>query len=132
MLAEYYWPLYHTHVTAVVLSLALFVVRGALMLARSEWLKAFILRVFPHIVDTVLLLSGIGLALALAANPLVHHWLTAKIVALVVYIVLGMMALRRGRTLLVRSVAFLAAIAVFGYIYAVAITKHPLPIALLG
>lgn len=112
------------HVGAVTLSLTLFVLRGGGMVLAARWLDHRLVRVLPHVVDTVLLLSALALAAQLPpATP--YGWLVAKIVALIVYIVLGIVALRRGRTLRSRLAAFVAALVTFSYIVSVAITKSP-------
>lgn len=84
-------------------------------------------RIAPHVIDTVLLASAIALALMLRQYPFVADWLTAKILALVVYIGLGLMALRFARARRTQLFAWLAAQAVFIYIVAVALTHNPLP-----
>ena len=113
------------HVTAVTLSLTLFVVRAGWMLRAPERLRRRWVRIVPHVVDTVLLLSGVWLAWQLGILG-VRGWLPAKLVGLLVYIVLGAVALRRGRARGVRIAAAIAAIATFAYIVSVAITKSPL------
>ena len=92
-----YWLL-KLHIATVLLSLAGFVVRGVWMLRGSSLLRARWVRATPHIVDTLLLASGIGLIFTLHLYPTQQPWLVAKLVALVVYIVLGAIALKRGRT----------------------------------
>lgn len=84
-------------------------------------------RVVPHAVDTVLLASAIALAVMIEQHPLVHGWLTAKVIGLIAYIVLGTLALKRGRTPAIRLTAFCGALLVFSYIVAVAITKSVMP-----
>lgn len=115
------------HITAVTLSGAGFVLRGVWMLRDSPLLKARLTRILPHIIDTVLLGSAIWLSLRLYQYPFVHGWLTAKVLALVLYIVLGTLALKRGRTRRARIVSFAAALATFLYILAVAVTRNPFP-----
>jgi uncharacterized membrane protein SirB2 len=115
------------HVTAVALSGTGFVLRGVWMLRDSPRLQARLARILPHVIDTVLLGSAILLALRIYQYPFVHGWLTAKVVALLAYIVLGSLALKRGRGRRVRTVSFALALAVFLYIVAVAITRSPLP-----
>ena len=115
------------HLGCVVFSGAGFVLRGAWMLRGSPLLAQRWVRVLPHVVDTVLLASAIALAVMLAQYPLVQGWLTAKLVGLVVYIALGTIALKRGRTRAVRLTAFGGALLVFAYIVAVALTKSVLP-----
>lgn len=121
-----YIALKHLHVTFVALSGLLFLVRGIWMLRDSARLQQRWVRIAPHLVDTLLLASAIGLALVSHQYPGQMPWLTAKMVALVGYIVLGTVALKRGRTKGVRSAAFAGALACFAYIVAVALTKNPL------
>lgn len=115
------------HVACVVLSLAGFTARGGLMLAGSPLLAARFVRVAPHVIDTLLLASAAWLAWGLQQYPFVHGWLTAKVLGLIVYIVLGTIALRRGRTRAVRATAFAGALLAAAYIVAVALTRQPLP-----
>ena len=113
------------HVGSAMLSISGFVLRGVWMQQDSPLLRARVTRVLPHVVDTVLLLSAIALALRIAQYPFVHAWLTAKVLALLAYIVLGSFALKRGRTRRARNIAFAAALGVFLYIVAVAIARSP-------
>jgi uncharacterized membrane protein SirB2 len=115
------------HVASAALSIAGFVARGTLMLRGSPWLRARFVRVAPHVVDTLLLASGVWLAWLLGQVPFVHGWITAKLGALLAYIVLGSVALKRGRTLPVRSAAFAAALASVAYLVWVALTRDPTP-----
>lgn len=80
----------------------------------------------PHVIDTVLLSSAIGLVIVVQQYPFVHDWLTAKLFALIVYIVFGSIALKYGATRRIRITAFAAALAVFAYIVSVALSHHPL------
>ena len=115
------------HMGAVGLSLSLFLLRGGWMLRRDAHLAQAWVRIVPHVVDTILLASAIWLAVQLGQAPLRYAWLTAKVGGLLAYIVLGSIALKRGRTPGVRGAAFAAALATFAYIVAVALTKNPLP-----
>jgi uncharacterized membrane protein SirB2 len=117
-----------THVACVVLSYLGFFVRGVWMLRGSRLLQSRWTRVVPHVVDTLLLASAISLAMLLRQYPLAQPWLTAKVAGLALYIVLGVYALRRGRTRNARIAAWIAAQAVFLYIVAVALTRNPIPI----
>jgi uncharacterized membrane protein SirB2 len=118
------YPLLKTlHLGAVALSGLGFVLRYALVTpgaAGSAWV-----RIAPHIVDTILLTSAIALAWLLRANPLAQTWLAAKIIALPVYISLGAIALRQGRTPRRRAIAFTAALICYAYIVSVALTRNP-------
>lgn len=120
-----YFLLKHLHMTFAALSGGLFLVRGSWMLADSALLQRRWVRIAPHIIDSLLLASAIALAVISHQYPGPMPWLTAKVVALVAYILLGTVALKRGRTKPVRAAAFAAALATFGYIVAVAATKNP-------
>ena len=122
-----YATLKGVHVSCVALSYAFFVVRGLWMVRGSALLQRRWVRIAPHVVDTVLLASAVTLAFMLQQYPFAQAWLTAKVMGLLLYIGLGTVGLKRGRTLRVRVTAWLAAQAVFIYIVAVAITRRPLP-----
>jgi uncharacterized membrane protein SirB2 len=129
---ELYPTLRAIHVTCVALSLSGFALRGAWMLTESALLNHRLTRVLPHLADTLLLGSAIGLAMMIRQYPFADGWLTAKLVALLAYIVLGSVALKRGRTHATRKVAFVAALATAAYLVAVALTRSPWPPAVLG
>lgn len=116
------------HVISALLSLSLFIFRGGLMFADSKWKEDIFVRVVPHVVDTVFLMSALWLMQLLHQYPFVDHWLTVKVVLLVLYIVLGSFALKRGRTKQQRGVFFVMAVLVFLFIVSVARAHHPLGI----
>jgi uncharacterized membrane protein SirB2 len=95
------------------------------MLNDAAWVKHRIAKTLPHLVDTVLIVSALWLAWILRLTPTNAPWIGAKIVGLFVYIGIGMVALRFGRTKTVRGVAWLLALLTFAYIVSVAITKDP-------
>ena len=113
------------HLSAVALSGAFFLLRGIWMLAESPLLTAKPVRILPHIIDTVLLISAFTLAYFIGSYPFFEPWLTAKFIALFVYIGLGMVALKRGKTKSIRSIALVAALLTFAYIATVAVTRSP-------
>ena len=115
------------HVTSVALSYSLFFLRGVWMLRDSPSLQQRWVKFAPHTVDSVLLASAIALAWQLGISPLEAPWLAAKIVALLAYIVIGSVALKRGKTRRIRIIAWLTAQAVFIYIVSVAVTHNPAP-----
>jgi uncharacterized membrane protein SirB2 len=123
-----YLLLRQVHITCAILSIAGFAARGILMLRESSLLQSRVARIAPHVVDTVLLASAVALAWQSGQYPIAQSWLTAKVIALLAYIALGTVALKRGRTKAVRAGAFAAALAVVFYIVAVALTRNPLPI----
>jgi len=112
------------HVGCVIASGAGFAARGALMLAASPLLQSRWARIAPHVIDTGLLASAVALALVLRLNPLQHTWLLVKIAALVGYIVIGSIALKRGRTRTQRGIAFMLALGLFAYIVGTALTRN--------
>jgi uncharacterized membrane protein SirB2 len=118
------------HFAAVVLSYSLFVIRGVWMIAQSPKLQQRWVRIAPHVVDTVLLVSAVALSISIRQYPFVNNWLTAKVIGLIVYIGLGTIALKRGRTRGLRIAAWLAAQIVFIYIVIVAMTHDPVPLSL--
>jgi uncharacterized membrane protein SirB2 len=127
MLARYYAELKALHVAAVVTSIGLFVFRAGLRSADSAWLRARFLRIAPHLVDSVLLASALLLTLILQQYPFVNGWLTAKLLALVAYVVLGSIAIRRGRSPTIRAVALVGALVTVGYILGTALHHDPDP-----
>lgn len=127
-----YAALKAVHVTSAVLSITGFAARGALMLRNSPLLKARFVRIAPHVLDTVLLASAIALAWLSGQYPFAQSWLTAKVVALIAYVVLGSIALSRGRTKGTRAGAFALALLTALYIVSVAVLRDPAgPAALL-
>ena len=113
------------HQGAVLLSFTGFLARGLGSLAGAGWVGSRPAKTLPHLIDTVLLGSALVLAFTLRLNPAETPWLLAKLVALVAYIGLGMLALRPRLSRVSRTLAFIAALATFGYIVSVAITKQP-------
>lgn len=117
---EFYPQIKFVHVAAVILSGSLFALRGLLMLARSRWTNHPALRYLSYAIDTTLLTAALMLVTILQHYPFVQSWLTAKVVLLVVYIVLGTFALKRGRTRGVQMTCYFAAMAVFVFIATIA------------
>jgi len=126
-----YVTLKTVHVACATLSITGFLLRGYWTLRGSPLLRHPLTRVLPHVNDTLLLGAAIGLTLVLHQYPLVHGWLTAKVVALLAYIVLGAVALKHGRTRSIRTGALLGALAVFAYIVAVALARNPVPVGVV-
>jgi len=114
------------HVTFVALSFAGFFIRGIWMLKDSPLLRQTWVRISPQVVDTVLLVSAIMLAVQLRMSPMEQPWLMAKIIALLAYIGVGLVALRLGRSKRTRLVAWLLGMVIFSYIVSVAMSKSVL------
>ena len=115
------------HVSCVVSSYTLFMLRGIWSLKGSPIMRQRWVRIVPHVVDTLLLASAIALAVSIEQYPFVDTWLTAKVIALLLYIGLGSVAFRFGRSKSVRLSAWLGAQIVFAYIVLVAISHQTLP-----
>lgn len=122
-----YLALKHLHMTCALLTFLSFSLRGYWMFANSRCLQHKLVRVLPHFIDTLLLGSAIALTVTIQQYPFQNAWLTAKLLALVVYILLGTIALKRGKTKRVRALFFGLSLAVFGYIFWVARTHQALP-----
>ncbi|MDX9875718.1 MAG: SirB2 family protein [Spongiibacteraceae bacterium] len=122
-----YLALKHSHMMFAVLSVLFFIVRGGMKLAGSNLLQNKLIKVLPHVIDTFLLLTAIGLLVTLSLNPFAVSWLTAKIIGLVVYIALGVTMMRLARTRATQAVAFVLALATFAYIMSTAFNKTPWP-----
>lgn len=115
----------YVHITCVILSGAGFFLRGVMMLRDSRWLASPWARRLPDMIDSVLLASALTLAFLLEQYPFVHSWLTAKVLGLLAYIGLGILALKRGKTKGARGTAWLLAMGSYGYIVSVALSKNP-------
>lgn len=124
-----YLTLKLVHVGCAAASFMLFFLRGLWVLGDSPRMQARWVRVVPHVIDATLLASALGLTVVVAQYPFVNGWLTVKVLLLVVYIALGMVAMRFGRTRTVRMTAWLGAILVLAYIVLVAVSKQPFPFA---
>ncbi len=113
------------HVTSVIISYLLFSLRSMWMMRGSAVLQQRWVKITPHVVDTVLLASAVTLAIRIQQDPIHDPWLSAKVAGLLVYIGLGMMALKFAKTRKTRISAWIAAQAAFLYIVLVALTKNP-------
>jgi len=111
------------HVSCVVISFAGFVTRSAWIVFSPKMLARKWVRIFPHLIDTLLLISAILLLFQLRLSLLENNWLLAKIGALLFYIMFGMIAFRKNLSAVIRFIAWLAAISTFLYIVSVALTK---------
>lgn len=122
-----YLALKTIHVSCVVLTISLFLLRGFWMLRDSARLQQRWVKILPHVIDATLLTSAILLTFQIGQYPGFNGWLTAKVTALLLYIGLGTLAIKRGRSKRVKVAAWLGAIVVFGYIVSVALTRLVLP-----
>ncbi len=114
------------HISSVLISYSLFFLRGIWLMQDSNNLRQRWVKVLPHVIDTILLTSAIALAILIQQDPLNNAWLTAKVIGLLIYILLGMIAIRFGKTKKTRIAAWIGAQCVFIYIVLVALSKNPL------
>lgn len=103
-----------------------FALRGYWMAVDNPLLQHRVAKVLPHVVDTLLLGSALALLFVLHLSPLTQPWLSAKIIALLLYIGLGMVALRFGQSNTTKVCACLLALLTAGYMVSVAYSKNPL------
>ena len=124
---EFYLQIRHTHIAAVAASGGLFFLRGlGLNVFGQTWAMAAPLRWTSYAVDTVLLTAALMLMTIVQQYPFADQWLTVKVGLLVVYVILGSFALKRGRTRRSRTGFWVAAMTVFLFIVSVAQAHHPL------
>lgn len=125
MLALYYEDIKWLHIACVALSGSLFVSRGFLMMGNSVHANTKFLARSSYVIDSALLTAAILLTVIIRQYPLRQAWLTVKVALLVIYIFLGIWALRRGKTRRQRIGCFIAAVLVYGFIISVAVTHDP-------
>ena len=123
---ELYPQIKHAHIGLVMVSVALFALRGAAVQAGMRWPRARPVRLASYAIDTGLLAAGLWLVAILPGGFFANGWLTAKLVLLVVYVVLGVFAMRRARSRIGRALCYVAALATFAMIYGIARAHHPL------
>ena len=114
------------HLITVTITIVFFLMRGVWMIRQSSLLQAKPVKILPHVNDTVLLLSALWAASMIGQYPFADAWLTAKLLGVVVYIVLGAIALSYGKTQRQKYIAFVAALLAFGYVVLVAACRSPL------
>ncbi|MBB6092116.1 putative membrane protein SirB2 [Povalibacter uvarum] len=125
-MAEFYLQIKWVHVAAVIASGVLFFLRGGAQLLGARWTMAAPLRYLSYTVDTVLLTAALMLATILHQMPFANGWLTAKVLLLVVYIVLGSFALKRAKNRRQQAFCWIGALLVYGFIVSIARTHNPL------
>jgi uncharacterized membrane protein SirB2 len=123
---EFYPQIKLAHIGLVLASGGVFALRGLAVLLGQRWANAAALRYLSYSIDTCLLTAALMLLVVLKLNPFAVPWLSVKLALLVLYVVLGVFALRRARSH--RALWYLSALACFGLMYSVAIAHHPLGI----
>ena len=115
------------NITTALLSISGFILRGVWMLNSSSLLQNRWVKIVPHINDTILLVAAIILVILTAQYPGPTTWINIKIIALIIYILLGTIALKRGKTKPMRITAWVLAILIFIYMFEVVISKTVQP-----
>ena len=123
---EFYPQIKQFHIFVALLSGSIFALRGAFALAGARWPQALPVKWLSYAVDTALLTAALMLLTILPWAMFGNGWLLVKVALVVVYVVLGVFALRRGRTRRTRAICYVAALLVFGTIYGIARAHHPL------
>src|SRR5690606_23552271 len=121
----------HAHIGLALLSGALFALRGALLLGGLRWPNAAPVRYASYAIDTALLTAALMLLTILPGALYANGWLALKLVLVVAYVVLGVFALRRGRTRGMRAACYVLALLVFAQVYGIARAHHPLGLLVL-
>jgi uncharacterized membrane protein SirB2 len=120
------------HVICVILTFISFSIRGYWMIIESSLLQHRLTRILPHIIDTVLLLSGVSLAVLIYGEFYKYTWIMIKLGAVVVYIILGGIAIRYGKTKPARLSALVLAWCLFFYVIALAGYNSVIPMGVFG
>lgn len=115
-----YFALKHLHVLCAVLTSLSFLIRGAYAISGAAWLSRPVVRIAPHIIDSLLLLAAIGMLWVGGLNPLTTPWILAKIGLLMAYVVVATIAIRRGQTVKTRAQAYGVSIGILLTLFAVA------------
>lgn len=113
----------HLHTSFATLSIIFFIIRAYWSVLERGCLQNTFVRVAPHIIDTLFLLSGLAMAFTIGFN---HPWLIAKIIGLIAYIYAGIYAIRRGRTPQIRLLSAVIAVLIYVYIVGIALNKSVL------
>jgi uncharacterized membrane protein SirB2 len=124
-LVDLYTQVRWTHISLVLVSGALFAARGIGVLLGAGWSMAPVVRRLSYTIDTALLVAALLLLFMLNINPFAVSWLSTKIALLLLYIVMGTLALKRARTLRMQQLCFVAALATYGFMLSVALAHHP-------
>ena len=123
----YYALVKAVHVGAVLVSGLVFLSRGLLVQAgRERWAQVAPVRLASYAIDTVLLTAALMLVAMLPGAVFANHWLTVKVALVIVYIVLGVFALRRAATRRAHALCLAAAVAVYLLVIGIALAHHPL------
>jgi len=122
-----YLYLKYLHVAIVSLSVSGFMLRSFWMLFYPERLTHSWVRIAPHIIDTLLFATGLGLAFSAGISPSEQPWFATKLIAIIIYILAGMVALRMGYGKTIRISALCIAIGAAAWAAGSALSHQALP-----
>lgn len=123
---DFYYSLRIIHISCAILSISGFILRGIGLIQGASWMHHKATKRLPHIVDSLLLFTALVMVYLSQQYPFVLDWLTVKVICLIIYILLGMVALRWGKSQHIQIMAWFLAVCVFFFIISVAITRSPL------
>ena len=123
---EFYPQIKMVHIALALLSGGLFALRGASVLADMRWPHWQAVRWTSYAIDTSLLTAALMLLTVLPGAMFANGWLAAKLVLLVVYVALGVFAIKRARTRTMKAIYYVAALSTFGMVYTIARAHHPI------
>jgi uncharacterized membrane protein SirB2 len=115
------------HISSVVLSALFFFSRGVVMIGNPAFVGRRWVKRTAESIDTVLLLSGVGLVWLTGQMPWQEAWLGAKLGALLLYIVMGMVAFHWGKSRTIKIAFWIGAVMVYLYMISVALNRSPWP-----
>jgi uncharacterized membrane protein SirB2 len=122
---EFYPQVKWVHVHAVMCSGAVFALRCGAALLGARWPRHWLPKYGSYTIDTILLTSATMLFSMLPGAMFANGWLTVKLALVVVYVILGVLAMREKRTHRQRAFFYVAALATFAFIYGIARMHHP-------
>jgi len=123
---EFYPQIKHLHILMVLLSGALFALRGLGVLLGGRWPMLLPVRWTSYAIDTTVLTTALMLLTILPWGMFANGWLATKVGLLVAYVVLGTLALKRARSARSRMWCFIGALVVYASMLGIARAHHPL------
>lgn len=122
---EFYPQIRYVHILAISLSGSLFAVRGLAVLMGMRWPLWNPVRYLSWTIDTVLLTAGLMLVAVLPGALFANGWLTLKLLLVLVYVILGVFALKRASTRRRKAIFYALALATFLVIVGIARLHSP-------
>ncbi|MCL9781910.1 SirB2 family protein [Vibrio sp. S4M6] len=123
-----YEAIKHFHLMTVAISAVMLTIRYVMIMVNSPMIERKFIKIFPHVNDTCLLLSGVALIFITGFIPFTPAapWLTEKLMCVLAYIALGFFAIKLGKNKFIRSIAFFGALGWLAMAGKLAVTKTPM------